>query len=63
MATSRPVAGVQEYDVAPLTLIVVDVPKQTAVGPPVTVTVGSEFTVIALVAVLLQPAAFVPVMV
>lgn len=46
---------------APDTLIVVVEPLQMLVAPPPILSVGSGFTVIVLVAVLLQPAALIPV--
>lgn len=57
----RPDDGVHAYVVAPLALIVVDEPLHIVVVPPPAVTTGSAFTVIARVAVPLQPAALVPV--
>lgn len=46
---------------APLAAIVVDEPAHIVVTPPVAVTVGTGFTDMVVVAVLLQPAALVPV--
>lgn len=57
----RPVAGDHAYVLAPLAPSVVDEPAHIVVAPPVAVTVGNALTVIVVVAVLLQPAALVPV--
>lgn len=57
----RPVAGDHTYVLAPLAAIVVDEPAHIVVTPPVAVTVGTGLTEIVVDAVLLQPAALVPV--
>ena len=56
-----PVAGDHTYVLAPLAANVVEEPAHIVVTPPVAVTVGTGFTDIVVVAVLLQPAALVPV--
>lgn len=57
----RPDAGDQEYVTPPPALTVVDAPRQIDVAPPPAVIAGKALTVIVLVAVLVQPAALVPV--
>ena len=59
----KPVAGLQVYELPPEAPMVVDAPAQIVAVPPLAVIVGMAFTVKALVAVLLQPEALVPVMV
>ena len=51
----------QLYDIAPVPLSVALPPKQKATPPPAVPTVGSAFTVTAVVAELAQPAALVAV--
>ena len=55
-----PAAGVQEYEVPPVAVRVVEEPLHMAT-PALAPMVGSAFTVTVTVAVLLQPDAFVPV--
>ena len=51
----------QEYDAAPPPVSVTLAPAQTAAAVLVAVTIGSEFTVIVLVVVFVQPFELVPV--
>ena len=53
--------GIQLYVVAPLAVIIVEVPLQIVAAVVVTVTVGEGVTVMVLVAVFVQPFAAVPV--
>lgn len=61
VVADNPLAGSQVYAAPPDAVSVVDEPLQIGLTPALTVMVGNAFTVTDIEAVLLQPAALVPV--